>query len=110
MRDDRERLLDIQEAIERIDRYARKGWAEFASSELVQVWIVRHLEIIGEAVRGLTDEFRRQHDRVPWREIAAMRNVLAHEYFDIDLQEVWAAVENELPALRTAVAEILRRA
>lgn len=109
MRDDRERLLDIQEAIERIDRYARKGWPEFESNELVQVWIVRHLEIIGEAVRGLSAQFRHDHSHVPWRDIAAMRNVLAHEYFDIDLKEVWAAVQNELPALSASVAVILKK-
>lgn len=108
MRDDRERLLDIQQAIERIDKYARVGWAEFETSELIQVWIVRHLEIIGEAARGLTAEFQRDHPQVPWREIAAMRNVLAHEYFDIDLKEVWAVVENELAALSASVAAILR--
>jgi uncharacterized protein with HEPN domain len=109
VRGDRERLLDVQEAIERIDRYARRGWAEFETNELIQVWIVRHLEIIGEAVRWLTAEFRRDHPQVPWREIAAMRNVLAHEYFDIDLKEVWAVVENELPALSASVIAILRK-
>lgn len=107
MRDDRERLLDILEAIERIDRYVSRGWEEFASNELIQVWVVRHLEIIGEAVRGLSSRFRHEHRHVPWREIAAMRNVLAHPFFDIDLEEVWAAVVNELPALKTSIAEIL---
>ncbi len=109
MREDRDRLLDVLEAIDRIDRYARRGWDEFATNELVRVWVVHHLEIIGEAVRGLSAEFQRAHPEVPWRAIAAMRNVLAHEYFDVDLQEVWAAVENELPALRVAVTEILGR-
>lgn len=107
MRDDRERLLDILEAIERIDRYVSRGWEEFASNELIQVWVVRHLEIIGEAVRGLSSQFRHEHRQVPWREIAAMRNVLAHADFDIDLEEVWAAVANELPTLKTSIAEIL---
>lgn len=107
MRDDRERLLDVLEAIERIDRYASRGWEEFSSNELIQVWVVRHLEIIGEAVRGLSTESRREHRQVPWREIAALRNVLAHEYFDIDLAEVWAAVDNELPTLKVSISEIL---
>jgi uncharacterized protein with HEPN domain len=60
-RDDRERLLDVLDAIERIDRYASRGWEEFASNELIQLWVVRHLEIVGEAVRGLSTEFRREH-------------------------------------------------
>jgi uncharacterized protein with HEPN domain len=106
VRDDRERLLDILEAIERIERYASRGRAEFEASELIQVWIVRHLEIIGGAVRGLMPEFRRRHPEIPWREIAALRNVLAHEYFDIDLQEVWAVVEGELPGLFASLTAI----
>lgn len=109
MRDDRERLLDIQEAIERIEKYARRGRAEFEANELIQVWIVRHLEIVGEAVRSLTVELRGRHPEVPWRELAALRNVLAHEYFEIDLPEVWAAVEDELPRLRASVAAILKQ-
>jgi uncharacterized protein with HEPN domain len=107
VRDDRERLLDVLEAIERIERYAARGRAEFEANELVQVWIVRHLEIIGEAVRGITPEFQNRHPGVPWREISALRNVLAHEHFDIDLDEVWAVVGTELPELRARVAAIL---
>jgi uncharacterized protein with HEPN domain len=109
VRDDRERLLDIQGAIERIEKYVRRGQAEFEANELIQVWIVHHLEIVGEAVRGLTLEFRGRHPEVPWREFAALRNVLAHEYLEIDLPEVWAAVEDELPRLRAAVAAILKQ-
>jgi uncharacterized protein with HEPN domain len=99
----------MREAIERIERYAGRGWEEFASNELIQVWVVRHLEIIGEAARGLSAEFRREHHQVPWREIAAMRNLLAHEHFDIDLAEVWAAVDNELPTLKASISGILER-
>jgi len=107
VRDDRERLLDVVEAIERIDRYAARGRAEFEANELVQVWIVRHLEIIGEAVRGITPELQSRHPEVPWRQFAALRNVLAHEYFDIDLDEVWAIIDTELPDFRASVTAIL---
>jgi uncharacterized protein with HEPN domain len=55
----------------------------------------------------LTPEFRLRHPEVPWRRVGALRNVLDHEYFDIDLEEVWAAVEGELAALHTAVRAIL---
>ncbi len=106
MRDDRERLLDIKQAIERIDRYASRGRAEFEQDELIQVWIVRHLEIIGEAVRGLTPEFTRAHSDVRWKQIAAMRNVLAHEYFEISADEVWNVVESELPNLHARVSAL----
>lgn len=51
MRDERERLLDIQEAVERIERYAARGRAAFEQDELIQIWVLYHLQIIGEAAR-----------------------------------------------------------
>ncbi len=107
MRGDRERLLDILEAIERIERYGSKGRDEFYKNELIQVWIVRHLEIIGEAVRGLTPTFTARHPEIPWKQIAAMRNVLAHEYFDVSLDEVWTVLVRELPALKSRIAALV---
>jgi len=107
LRRDRQRLEDILEAIERIEKYASGGRASFDRDELVQTWIVHHLQIIGEAVRGLSDEIRVVHPVVPWAQIAAMRNILVHDYFGIDLDEVWAAVARDMPTLKTKVAAIL---
>ena len=76
MRDDRERILDMLEAIENIERYAGKGWEAFESEELIQTWIVHHLEIIGEAASKLGAGFRAAHSEVPWPQIVAMRNVI----------------------------------
>ena len=76
MRDDRERLLDMLEAIERIDRYASRGREAFEREELLQNWVVHHAQIIGEAARKVSDVLRRAHPEVPWVQIAAMRNVL----------------------------------
>ena len=97
MRRDRQRLEDILEAIERIEKYASGGRESFDRDELVQTWVVHHLQIIGEAVRGLSDEIRSAHPDIPWAQIAAMRNILVHDYFGIDLEEVWAAVADEAP-------------
>lgn len=97
MRDDRQRLLDLHEAIERIEKYAVQGREAFEQDELIQTWIVHHLEIIGEAVRALSDEFRAQHADVPWSSIIGMCNILIHQYFGIDTAAVWAVVEHNLP-------------
>lgn len=107
MKRDRQRLEDILEAIERIERYSSVGRSSFDRDELVQTWVVHHLQIIGEAVRGLSEEIRSAHPDVPWAQIAAMRNILVHDYFGIDLEEVWAAVARDVPALKAKVAEIL---
>lgn len=66
MREDRERLIDIMEAIERIEKYAASGRVAFEREELIQVWIVYHLEMIGEAARSFPKSFREKHNEIPW--------------------------------------------
>jgi uncharacterized protein with HEPN domain len=107
MRDDRERLLDILEAIERIDRYAVRGREAFENDELIQNWITHQLQIIGEAAARITPDLRENHPEVPWRQIIGMRNVLTHGYFEIDLDIVWSVVERDLGKLRSQVEAIL---
>jgi len=108
MRDDRERLRDILDAIAQVEKYASRGRAVFETDELVQTWIVHHLLIIGEAVRGLTDELRRHHADIPWPLIVGMRNIIVHEYFMYDLSEAWRVVEKDLPDLKQKVDAILK--
>ena len=85
MRDDRERLRDVLEAIERIERYASPGRPEFHGDDLVQTWVVHHLMIIGEACRALSPDFRAAHPEEVWAEAAGLRNVIVRQYFGIDL-------------------------
>ena len=107
MRDDRERLLDIQEAIERIEKYSARGHEAFEQDELIQTWVLHHLQIIGEAVRAISPEFIQQHSEVPWRQIIGMRNILVHNYFSIDVAIVWAVIENDLPSLKQQITKLL---
>jgi len=100
MRDNNERILDMLDAIERIERYALKGRDAFVNDELIQTWIIHHLQIIGEAASKLDQGFRDSNSEVPWPQIVAMRNVIAHEYFGIDLDEVWQVIEKDLPELK----------
>jgi uncharacterized protein with HEPN domain len=81
MRSDRERLLDILEAIDRIDTHKGEGRSEFETDELLQIWFVHHLQIIGEAASRLSDEIRTQHPEVPWGQMIGMRHILVHGYF-----------------------------
>jgi uncharacterized protein with HEPN domain len=108
MRDDRERLQDILEAIELIEKYAAKGRAAFEQDELIQIWYLRHLQIIGEAARALSVNIRESHPEASWAKIIGMRNILVHHYFEIDLPVVWNAVERELPNLKKQVTAILK--
>jgi uncharacterized protein with HEPN domain len=107
MRDDPERLRDILEAVERIEKYAAKGREAFEHDELIQVWIVHHLQLVGEAARSVSADFRAAHPEIPWPQIVGMRNILVHNYFGIDTEIVWAAVERDLPALKAQVKSAL---
>ncbi|HXF05410.1 MAG TPA: DUF86 domain-containing protein [Blastocatellia bacterium] len=107
MRDPKERLRDILDAIARIERYAARGRQAFEQDELIQVWIIHHLQVIGEAAANLGRDFHQAHPEVPWPQIVAMRNVLVHEYLGVDLEEVWRTVEHDLPALKQAIGRLL---
>lgn len=107
MRSERERLLDILEAIERIEKYAGRGKAAFLKDELIQNWMVNHISLIGESCRALPDEFQASHANVPWADIIAMRNLLVHHYFGIDEEAVWSVVERDLPDLKLNIQSIL---
>lgn len=69
--------------------------------------MLRRLEIIGEAVKGLPSDFRAAHPDVPWREIAGARDVLIHEYFRVDLRMTWDMIHLDLPLLQAQVTRML---
>jgi len=107
MRDDGERLFDIAEAIERIKKYAGRGKEAFENDELIQNWIVHHLQILGEAAAKISKDFRNRHADIPWSKMIGMRNIPVHDYFGIDVDVVWPAVENDLPALERKIHKLL---
>lgn len=107
MRHDRERLLDILEAIERIEKYAVKGRQAIEHDELLQTWFIHHVQVIGEAASKLSQEFCAKHRDVPWAEIVAMRNVLVHEYFGVDVEGIWTTVQHDLPGLKQKLTAIV---
>lgn len=68
--------------------------------------VVRNLEIIGEAVKALPVKFREIHKNIPWKEIAGMRDKIAHEYFGIDEEILWTTVKDDMPALLKEISKI----
>jgi uncharacterized protein with HEPN domain len=108
VRDPAERVRDMLDAIAAIDRYRDRDRASFDSDELLQVWFLRHLQILGEAAAGLPEGVRDLAPDVPWPAIVGMRNVLVHGYFDIDADIVWEAARRDVPALEPALRQLLR--
>lgn len=107
MKDASAYLKHIRDAIARIESYTAKGRKAFFQDTMVQDAVIRNLEVIGEAVRNLSPGFRHRHPQVPWRSITALRNVLIHEYFGVDLEIVWRVVRKRLPTLKRSVDTLL---
>ncbi len=108
MRDDRTRIRDMPQAIANIEKYASYGRERFVTDELVQTYIVHHLQILGEAANKLTGDLRSRHQEISWPKILGMRHIIVHDYFRVDYDIVWDVVEAELPVLKLQLQEILK--
>jgi len=97
----------MADAISHIEKYAAQGKPAVESSELIQVWIVHHLQILGEAARGISEESQKKYPRIPWSKIIGFRNILVHHYFAIDPSEIWQVVVVDIPPLKKEIERIL---
>ncbi len=102
-------LFDILDSIENIRKYTKNVSEEkFFNDVQIQDAVVRRIEIIGEAVKGLSDSFKNKHPNVLWREIAGTRDVLIHDYSGIDIELVWEIVKNDIIKLEKQIKDILK--
>ena len=105
---DRDRLEHIVEAIDCILEFSNyETKEELEADKLKYFGIVKNIEIIGEAAYKLTRAFCNQHSETPWEFIAKMRHVLVHDYYQIDVNEVWNVICDDLPPLREQVARYI---
>ena len=107
MKDVRPYLAHILECIRRVESYTAGGKEAFLASPVLQDTVVRNFITIGEATKRLPDDFRREHPAIPWRGMAAFRNVLTHDYEEVDLDEVWRVIATELPKAKAAISPLL---
>ncbi|MBN1975000.1 MAG: DUF86 domain-containing protein [Sedimentisphaerales bacterium] len=108
MKNDKLYLRHINEAIESIEEYLRGvSYNKFVSSKMIIDAVVRELEIIGEASKNLSDEFREEHADLFWRQIKDMRNFLIHEYFGVNTKIVWDTCKKDLPILKNFISSVL---
>ena len=99
-RDDSAFLLDmLLAARDALSFTEGMSYDEFARDRRTQLSVLKSVEIVGEAAAHVSEDTRRPHPAIPWREIVGMRNRLVHAYFDIDLPLVWDTVRHDLPAL-----------
>jgi len=97
-------LEHILASIETVDGFIKHiSRDEFMRNKLVQDGVIREIEIIGEAAKRLSDEFKSRYEGVPWREVCEMRDKLIHDYFVVDLDDVWKSAIDDLAELKSVL-------
>ncbi len=106
MKEDNLYLEHILESIQKIETYTQKGFEAFSKDEMVQDAVIRNFEIMGEAVKKISDKLKSSKPEIPWKRIAGLRDVLIHDYMGVDLQEVWNIVEKFLPEFKKQISSL----
>jgi uncharacterized protein with HEPN domain len=97
-------LEDILEAIRRIENYTTSlTYEKFAKDNKTVDAVMRNLEIIGEATKQIPDDVRAKHPKIPWKDMAGMRDRLIHKYFGVALDVVWKTINVRLPEIKPLI-------
>ena len=108
MNRDEAALLDIHSAAQRICLFAiGLSKANLATNEEKQSAILYQVIVVGEATKQLSIDFRNTHLDVPWKDIAGMRDILAHQYDRVNLDTLWDVIQNDIPELIELIAPLL---
>jgi len=106
---DRVLLAHMRDCLDRILEYTNAERARFDAWRLVQDAVIRNLQTLAESSQRLSTEIKGTEPQIPWRELSGFRNVIVHGYLGVDLGAVWLVVEQDLPALSTAVNRMVKR-
>ena len=103
------RLCHIFDSIKKIEYITRILHTQdnFESKWIEQDAIIRNLEIIGEAVINISDDLKQNYPDVAWKEMRGMRNFVTHQYFGIELSEIWSTVIHDIPVLKKQIQQII---
>jgi len=106
-RNDKDIIQDIKECISRIISYTNNmEFDDFANDFKTQDAVIRNIEIIGEAVKNLSDILKSEYSDIPWSDIAGTRDKLIHNYFGVNIDIVWSIANDEIPKLKEQIEKI----
>jgi uncharacterized protein with HEPN domain len=100
VKDPRLYLAHAGESISWLEAYASEGKTVFQNDRKTQDAVLRNLQVLAEALRNLTPHYAEQHPEISWKNIAAFRNLIVHEYWGVDLDLVWEILVKDVPDLK----------
>lgn len=107
MRSDRQLLQDMLDSVAEIRGSMPTSKAQFEADKHLQAFLLRHIQIIGEAAWRLSEPVKGAHPAVPWRLMTGMRHVLVHDYFDVNWDRVYETARDDVPTLKLQIEAIL---
>jgi uncharacterized protein with HEPN domain len=108
IKDDPIYLVHILISISKIQSYSLNvDYNDFMKNEMIQDAIMRQIEIIGEASGRVNANIKNKYTKIPWIDIKGMRNRLIHNYFGVDVEEVWKVIQRDIPELKKQIKQIL---
>jgi len=110
MKDDQYYLILIHEYIQKIRDYTHDGYDVFPEDEKTQDAVIRKLQILAETTQRLSEEIKRSDQTIPWQDIAGLRNILVHQYTEVNISRIWLVIESDLPPLCTFITRNLHNA
>jgi uncharacterized protein with HEPN domain len=103
-------LNDIIESIKLIEKYIRGAtYRNFLNDSVMRDAVIRRFEIIGETTKNIPMRIRKEYPEIPWRQMAGMRDMLAHEYFGIAIKRIWDTAQKDLPKLKKQIVKLLEK-
>lgn len=109
MKDEGVYLENILECISRVPQYTADGWETFLDSRLKQDAVMRNLHMLTESCGRVSGEIRERRREIDWKGIAGFRNVVVHDYLELELERIWDVIQSYLPSLKVVIAEELAR-
>ncbi|MGQ4876822.1 MAG: DUF86 domain-containing protein [Promethearchaeia archaeon] len=102
-------LKDIKNAIKSIENFVKgMNYNQFQDDDKTASAVIRKIEIIGEAVKNLSPNLKKEYSEIPWKKIAGMRDKLIHAYSNVDLKLVWSTIKKDFQAFNNNVIKILK--
>lgn len=102
-------LNEILDAVDKAEEFIKgMSFEDFQKDVKTVFAVIKAMEIIGEASANITDELRKEYNKIPWKKMVGMRNILIHQYFRFSKQILWNTIKNRFPDLKKELKEMLK--